>query len=169
LCKKIPQSRHTPYILDFFIKDYTPYIKERRKYVVVVNWALVLSNKNTLGLDLAGVTIAKRVQTNMRRQTPLDRHLYISLLRASSSLSSDFFYSRALYWWTGRRCCASHQQCLVFIVEVVISNSAAKIIRGLAPNISCRWTLRVAKREFSSSLDVVPQGKSKIRKRCFGS
>jgi hypothetical protein len=39
-------------------------------YVVVVNLALVRSNKNTLGHDLAGVTIAKRVpQTNLRRQT----------------------------------------------------------------------------------------------------
>jgi hypothetical protein len=27
LCKNITQSRHTPYILEFFTKNYTPYIK----------------------------------------------------------------------------------------------------------------------------------------------
>jgi hypothetical protein len=32
LCKKIPQFRHTPYILKFFKKNYTPYIKEWREY-----------------------------------------------------------------------------------------------------------------------------------------
>jgi hypothetical protein len=32
LCKKIPQSQYTPYILIFFTKNYTPYIKEWREY-----------------------------------------------------------------------------------------------------------------------------------------
>jgi hypothetical protein len=32
LCKNVPQSCHTPYILGFFLRNYTPYIKERREY-----------------------------------------------------------------------------------------------------------------------------------------
>jgi hypothetical protein len=32
LCKKISQSLYTPYILEFFTGNYTPYIKEWREY-----------------------------------------------------------------------------------------------------------------------------------------
>jgi hypothetical protein len=36
LCNKIPQSCHTPYILEFFSENYTPYIKERWEYVLIL-------------------------------------------------------------------------------------------------------------------------------------
>jgi hypothetical protein len=44
LCQKIPKSCHAPYIVEFFTKNYTPCIKERREYLINMLPSKVINN-----------------------------------------------------------------------------------------------------------------------------